>query len=104
LPRTPTPNTGAGGPTFLGNVQRQFAFGGKRIIGGRRLNGICGMGDGYELQVLERPDGRWNYRLVVIGADDPSTWESDGKSYLGREDAERAGRLAIAAKLLRSGG
>jgi hypothetical protein len=57
------------------------------------------MGDRYELQVIERPDGRWNYRLVAIGADDPSTSESDGESYLGRDDAERAGRLAIAAKL-----
>jgi hypothetical protein len=36
-----------------------------------------------------------------VGADDPSAWESDGKSYLEREDAERAGRLAVAAKLFR---
>src|SRR5262245_8150479 len=42
----------------------------------------------YELRVVERSDGRWIYRLVVVGADDPSAWESDGKSYLEREDAE----------------
>jgi hypothetical protein len=55
---------------------------------------IClGMESEYDVQVVEQPDGRWIYRLVVVGADDPSAWESDGKSYLEREDAERAGRL-----------
>jgi hypothetical protein len=55
----------------------------------------------YEVRVVERSDGRWIYRLVMVGADDPCAWESDGKSYLEREDAERAGRLAVAAKLFR---
>ena len=58
------------------------------------------MGDAYELQVAEQTSGRWSYRLVVVGAADLSAWESDGKSYLTRADAERAGRLALAAKLL----
>jgi hypothetical protein len=62
------------------------------------------MGSGYEVRVVERSDGRWIYRLVVVGADDSSAWESDGKSYLAREDAERAGRLAVAAKLWRDRG
>ena len=55
----------------------------------------------YEVRAIEQPSGRWVFRLVAIGAD-PSTWESDGKSYLTQQDAERAGYLAVAAKLLRS--
>jgi hypothetical protein len=62
------------------------------------------MSDTYEVQLIEQPAGRWIYRLVVVGADDLSTWESDAESYLTREDAERAGRLAVAAKLLRDRG
>jgi hypothetical protein len=65
---------------------------------------IWGMNDHYEVQLIEQPAGRWIYRLVVVGADDLSTWESDAESYLTREDAERAGRLAVAAKLLRDRG
>jgi hypothetical protein len=57
------------------------------------------MGDAYELQVAEQPSGRWRYQLVAVGAPDSLAWESDGKSYLTRADAERAGRLALAAKL-----
>jgi hypothetical protein len=62
------------------------------------------MSDTYEVQLIEQPAGRWIYRLVVVGADDLSTWESDAESYLTREHAERAGRLAVAAKLLRDRG
>jgi hypothetical protein len=57
------------------------------------------MDEKYEVQLIEQPTGRWVYRLVV--ANDPSAWESDAKSYLTREDADRAGRLAVAARLLR---
>jgi hypothetical protein len=59
------------------------------------------MDEKYEVQLIDQPNGRWVYRLVVAGADDPSAWESDAKSYLTREDADRAGRLAVAARLLR---
>jgi hypothetical protein len=62
---------------------------------------ISGMREKYEVQLIEQPDGRRACRLVAVGADDPSAWESDGKSYLTREDAERACRLAIAARLPR---
>jgi hypothetical protein len=41
------------------------------------------------------------FRIVEVGVAEPAPWESDGKSYLTRDDADRAGRLAIAAKLLR---
>jgi hypothetical protein len=56
----------------------------------------------YEVRTVQQIGGRWVFRLVEVGADDPSAWESDGKSYLTQRDAERAGRLAIAVKLLRS--
>jgi hypothetical protein len=59
------------------------------------------MDDEYEVQVSEHPRGRWIWRLVEVRAADPSAWESDGNSYLTRADAERAGRLALAAKLFR---
>jgi hypothetical protein len=65
---------------------------------------IWGMDEKYEVQLIEQPTGRWVYRLVVVGSDDPSAWESDANSYLTREDAERAGRLALAARLLRDRG
>jgi hypothetical protein len=60
------------------------------------------MSDEYEIQIIEQPGGRWIYRLVVAKAADPSAWESNGKSYLTRDDAERAGRLALTAKRSRS--
>jgi hypothetical protein len=60
------------------------------------------MSDEYEIQIIEQPGGRCIYRLVVAKAADPSALESNGKSYLTRDDAERAGRLALTAKRLRS--
>jgi hypothetical protein len=63
--------------------------------------GFCAMGERYEIRTIEH-SGRWVFRLVEAGVGDAVKWESDGKSYLTREDADRAGRLAIAAKLLRS--
>jgi hypothetical protein len=55
----------------------------------------------YEVKTRERDAGGWMYQLFVIGADDPLAWESDGKSYRTQQDAERAGHLAVAAKLWR---
>jgi hypothetical protein len=59
------------------------------------------MGERYEVRTVEQSD-RWVFRIVLVGAADPSAWESDGNSYRTREDADCAGRLAVAAKLLRS--
>jgi hypothetical protein len=59
------------------------------------------MGERYEIRTVEQSD-RWVFRIVEAGAAAPAAWESDGKSYLTREDADRAGRLAVAAKLLRN--
>jgi hypothetical protein len=59
------------------------------------------MGERYEIRTVEQSD-RWVFRLVEAGVAEAAEWESDGKSYRTREDADRAGRLAVAAKLLRS--
>jgi hypothetical protein len=56
----------------------------------------------YEVRTMQQFGGRWVFRLVEVGVGDPSAWESDGKSYLTQLDAERAGRLAVAVKELRS--
>jgi hypothetical protein len=59
------------------------------------------MGERYEIRTIEQ-SGRWVFRLVEAAVADAAKWESDGKSYLTREDADRDGGLAVAAKLLRS--
>jgi hypothetical protein len=42
------------------------------------------------------------FRIVPAGvAVDSPAWVSDGNTYRTREDADRAGRSAVAAKLLR---
>jgi hypothetical protein len=56
--------------------------------------------DEWETIITQRPGGRWIYRLVPAGGD-PTAWESNGSSYLTREDAASAARLAMAAKLLK---
>jgi hypothetical protein len=68
----------------------------------RAIDGEMSDAQKYEVRTLEQSTGRWVFRLVVVGDDDPSTWESDGKSYPTRQDAELAGRLAVAARLLRN--
>jgi hypothetical protein len=59
----------------------------------------CVMSDDWETTIFQQQDGRWSYRLIPVG--DPTRWESNGQSYLTREDAAWAARLAMAAKLLR---
>lgn len=57
--------------------------------------------DDYEHVISQMADGRWTYRLVPVGAD-PAQAETDGHSYVTREDdAAWAARLAIAVKLLK---
>jgi hypothetical protein len=72
----------------------------RTLHGPRAVRWSVAMRDDYEPSIIQQPDGRWIYRLIPVGGD-PAKWESDGHSYLTREDAARSARLALAAKLLR---
>jgi hypothetical protein len=59
------------------------------------------MGERYEIRTVEQSD-RWGFRIVVAGAAaDAAARQRDGNTHRTREYADRAGRLALAAKLLK---
>jgi hypothetical protein len=43
------------------------------------------MNEWYEIRTVEQSD-RWVFRIVEAGIAEPAAWESDGKSYLTREE------------------